>query len=148
MNRRQILFGSVAALAARSGPAQTRTQPATDGVLPIEQFQPKSMLHAHETKVARSRYPVIDFHTHITRAPGLSGVGKLSFSGTPEECLAVMDRKNIRTMVNLTSGYGDNLREAVAKLATAHPGRFVVFTEPAWSKTAAPHYPKVQADLI
>jgi predicted TIM-barrel fold metal-dependent hydrolase len=45
-------------------------------------------------------------------------------------------------------GLRDNLREAVSKLVTAHPGRFVAFTEPAWSKTAASDYPKVQADLI
>jgi predicted TIM-barrel fold metal-dependent hydrolase len=59
-----------------------------------------------------------------------------------------MDRKNLRTMVNVTGGYGENLKEAVAKLATAHAGRFVVFTEPAWSRTAEPGYPKLQADLI
>jgi predicted TIM-barrel fold metal-dependent hydrolase len=51
-------------------------------------------------------------------------------------------------MVDVTGGYGESLREAIAKLSTPHPGRFVVFTEPAWSKTADPGYPKLQADLI
>ena len=48
----------------------------------------------------------------------------------PARCLATMDRKNIRTMVNLTGGYGAGLKEAVGKLQDAHSGRFVVFTEP------------------
>ena len=148
MNRRQLLLSTSAVWAARDTFAQTPTQPATGGLLTIEQYQPKSMLHANETKVPRARYPVIDFHTHITHAPGMTGMGELSFAASAEECLALMDRKNIRTMVNLTSGYGDNLREVVGKLQSAHPGRFVVFTEPAWSKTGAPDYPKVQADLI
>lgn len=148
MNRRQMLFGASGLFAAREVSAQTGDQPTSRGVLPLEQYQPKSMLHTHETKVARARYPVIDFHTHITHASGMTGAGKLGFAATPEECLALMDRKNIRTMVNLTSGYGDHLREAVSKLQSAHPGRFVVFTEPAWSMTSAPDYPKRQADLI
>jgi len=60
----------------------------------------------------------------------------------------VMDRKNIRTMVDLTGSYGEALREALRKLQQAHPNRFVVFTEPAWTKASEPDYPKAQADLI
>ena len=76
MNRRQLLLSTSGVWAARDTFAQTPTQPATGGLLTIEQYQPKSMLH-------------------------------------------------------LTSGYGDNLREVFRKLQSAHPGRFVVFTEPA-----------------
>lgn len=124
--------------------------PASDSkaALPVEQFQPRSMLHVHETHVPRAALPVIDFHTHITHAGGLQGPGEIRFAATAEECLAVMDRKNIRTMVNLTGGYGGNLQQAIDKLQSAHPGRFVVFTEPAWSKAADPGYSRMQADLI
>lgn len=96
----------------------------------------------------RSAFPVIDMHTHITHAGGLKGPGEIRFAASAEECLAVMDRKNIRTMVNLTSGYGDNLQQAIDRLQAAHPGRFIVFTEPAWSKAADSDYAKTQADLI
>ena len=120
--------------------------PATG--LELERFEPRSMLHAPETKVARAAFPVIDFHTHITQAGGLGGPGTIRFAASPEACLAVMDRKNIQTMVNLTGGYGENLQIAVDRLQAAYPGRFVVFTEPAWSKAADPDYPRVQADLI
>ena len=73
----------------------------------MEQYQPKSMLHVPETHVPRARFPVIDFHTHIT---GATGGGGISFRMDPANCLAVMDRKNIRTMVNLTGGDGEGLR--------------------------------------
>jgi predicted TIM-barrel fold metal-dependent hydrolase len=106
------------------------------------------MLHVQETSVARAAYPVIDIHTHVTHAGGLQGPGNIRFAASADECLAVMDRKNIRTLVNLTGGYGANLQQAIDRLQTAHPGRFVVFTEPAWSKAADPDYSRLQADLI
>jgi predicted TIM-barrel fold metal-dependent hydrolase len=141
MNRREAMLSAASAFLIP--PAQ----PAKDA-LPVELFQPRSMLHVHETKVERAAYPVIDIHTHITFAGGLEGPGNIRFAASAEECLAVMDRKNIRTMVNLTGGYGANLQQAIDKLQTAHPGRFIVFTEPAWSKAADADYPRAQADLI
>jgi predicted TIM-barrel fold metal-dependent hydrolase len=144
LNRRQCLGAVAAALLPRIA----RSQDPPAGPLPVDQYEPKSMLHAPETKVPRARYPVIDWHTHITGVGGLRGPGRLRWAATPEECLAVMDRKNIRTMVDVTGGYGDNLKEAVEKLVKGRPGRFVVFTEPAWARAGDPDYPKVQADLI
>jgi predicted TIM-barrel fold metal-dependent hydrolase len=104
------------------------------------------MLHAPETHVPRSRFPVIDFHTHITGGSG--GNGAIRFSMDPANCLAVMNRKNIRTMVNLTGSYGEGLRQAIAKLQAAHTGRFAVFTEPVWTRASDNDYPKFQADQI
>jgi predicted TIM-barrel fold metal-dependent hydrolase len=122
-------------------------QPPSDAGLPLESYEPKSMLHLPETQVPRSRFPVIDFHTHITG--GASGnPGTIRFSMDPANCLAVMDRKNIRTMVNLTGSYGAGLREAIGKLQNVHPGRFVVFTEPVWTKASDPGYAQFQADQI
>ena len=148
MNRRDLLrsIGAAAAVTPELIPVAEAAEPKQ--VLPIEQFQPRSMLHVPETKVARAAFPVIDIHTHITHAGGLQGPGEIRFAASAEECLAVMDRKNIRTMVNLTGGYGANLQQAIDKLQTAHPGRFLVFTEPAWSKAADADYSKTQADLI
>lgn len=136
----------VVAATPRQTPGASAPNPAK--VLPLEEFQPRSMLHAKETKVARSAFPVIDVHTHITHAGGLKGPGEIHFAASAEECLAVMDRKNIRMMIDLTGGYGANLQQAIDRLQTAHPGRFLVFTEPAWSKAADRNYSQVQADLI
>ena len=147
MNRRKALL-SLGSVLGTSGLSVEPGAAESKDILPIEQFQPRSMLHAHETKVERAAYPVIDIHTHITHAGGLDGPGQIHFTASAEDCLRVMDRKNIRTMVNLTSGYGANLQQAIDKLQSAHAGRFLVFTEPAWSKAADANYAQLQADLI
>ncbi len=152
MKRRELLqsMSSVAAVSSLSASEVEAEQKKSGGAgdLVLEQFQPRSMLHVPETKVQRAAFPVVDFHTHITFAGGLEGPGKIRFAASAAECLPVMDRKNIRTMVDLTGGYGSNLQQAIDKLQGAHPGRFLVFTEPAWSKAAEKDYPKTQADLI
>jgi predicted TIM-barrel fold metal-dependent hydrolase len=106
------------------------------------------MLHAAETHVPRSRFPLIDFHTHLTWSGELSGKDEVKLIEKPEALLPVMDRKNIHTMVNLTGGYANGLNESIRLLQQAHPGRFIVFTEPWWSKIEDPNYPKFQADQI
>jgi predicted TIM-barrel fold metal-dependent hydrolase len=120
--------------------------------LDLSDFEPKSMLKVPETKVPRARFPVIDVHTHLSWvAEGKNGVSlgeKVTFTASPEDVLPVMDRKNIRTMVNLTGGVGEGLVETVGKFQTAHPGRFLVFTEPWWSRLNDPGYPQFQADAI
>jgi len=154
MNRRTWIAMGATMLAAgrraigqQSRPPANAGQSSQDAGLPIERYEPKSVLHVTETQVPRARFPVIDFHTHIT-GTATGNTGAIRFSMDPANCLAVMDRRNIRTMVNLTGGYGDGLREAIARLQTAHPGRFVVFTEPAWSRASDADYPKFQADSI
>lgn len=151
MNRRQLMKAVPAAVAgAGMKPAmgQSRKNSPKGGVLPLEQYEPKSMLHATETHVPRSRFPLIDFHTHLTWSGELSGRDAVHFTAKPEELLPVMDRKNIQTMVDLTGGYANGLNESIRVLQQAHPGRFIVFTEPWWSKIEDPNYPKFQADQI
>jgi predicted TIM-barrel fold metal-dependent hydrolase len=157
MNRRTWLTLGGASLAATrsalqaqvtahpSQPAATAQPRQTKG-LPLEEYAPKSMLHLPETHVPRARFPLIDFHTHITG--GDPNGSKIRFDIDPADCLTVMDRKNIQTMVDLTGSYGDGLREAQRRLQEAHPGRFVIFTEPAWIKASDRNYAKFQADQI
>jgi predicted TIM-barrel fold metal-dependent hydrolase len=59
-----------------------------------------------------------------------------------------MDRRNIRMMVNLTGGYGNGLKHAIQMLATPHPGRFAILTEPWWSGIEQSNYAQKQADQI
>jgi predicted TIM-barrel fold metal-dependent hydrolase len=155
MNRRtwigmgaSLLAAGRRAIGQQPRPPANTAPPPPDSVLPIERYQPKSVLHVSETQAPRARFPVIDFHTHITGAAPGGAADAIRFSMEPANCLAVMDRRNIRTMVNLTGGYGEGLREAIAKLQTAHPGRFLVFTEPAWSRASDAGYAKFQADRI
>ena len=149
MNRRDLMkMFPALAMSSHLAPAQAQEKSSAVKGLPLEQYEPKSMLHAKETHVPRSRYPVIDFHTHITWTGELTGIDKVTFNAMPAQILPVMDRKNIRTMVDLTGGYAQGLQKAINTLQEPHPGRFVVFTEPWWSKIEDPQYPKFQADQI
>jgi predicted TIM-barrel fold metal-dependent hydrolase len=158
MGRREWLesmgiFVVAGALRAPAHGAQVTTPKSPDKIkLDLSDFQPKSMLHVPETKVPRSRYPVIDIHTHLSsRAKSVNGVGigeKMKFHATPETLLPVMDKKNIRIMVNLTGGSGKGLDDAVREFDQAHPDRFLTFTEPTWEQTNQPGYSKAQADEL
>ena len=116
-------------------------QPAS-APLPLTQFQPKSMLHVGETRVQRARFPVIDFHTHVSRRraqkPGVP----------PGELVKTMDAVNLHTMVNLTGGAGDDLAGAIAGFDRAFPRRFVSMTEPSWTRAGETGYAAWQADEI
>jgi predicted TIM-barrel fold metal-dependent hydrolase len=118
----------------------------------IADYQPKSMLQVKETKVERARFPVIDIHAHLSWAAkaskGVPLTGDRRYPMEPAELLKVMDRKNLRAMVNLTGGYASGLREAITKFDKAHPDRFYTFTEPMWAETNQPGYPGKQADAI
>jgi len=134
---------------AASVPAENAPQPVP---LELSQYEPRSMLHVHESRVERSRFPLIDFHTHISGSTKSEHGVELSpdreYLGTPQELLAVMDRKNIRAMVNLTGGYDRGHAEAVAKYDRTYPGRFYTFTEPSYSRFKEPDYPTLQAQAI
>jgi len=129
------------------GPPENASRP-----LALVDFEPRSMLHTEPTQVGRAAFPVIDVHTHITvAATSKNGVG-LSAARTyldrPEELLPVMDRKNIRALINLTGGYEEGLDEVIAKYDRAHPGRFYSLTEPCYEKFLEPNYPAIQAGAI
>src|SRR5437763_8307342 len=91
--------------------------------LALRDYEPKSMLHVAETHVPRARFPCIDFHTHMSWVEGRMTGGRLHQAATPAEVLPVMERKNIRIIVNLTGGYGPLLDEALNYWQRPHPER-------------------------
>jgi predicted TIM-barrel fold metal-dependent hydrolase len=142
-------------IAASRLPASSMSSPTPEGAgqpLQLPDFQPRSMLHVPETKVLRSRFPVIDIHTHLSfSAKSDHGVGigeEMSYLAPVEELLPVMDRKNIRVMVNLTGGVGKGLDESIRRFQKPHSDRFITFTEPWWDRTNQAGYSKFQADEI
>src|SRR5450631_2906742 len=156
INRRQWLYGMglVAGCGTQVGKAAGVTAGSKAQAAPLElsQYEPRSLLHVHESRVERSKFPLIDFHAHISGSTksenGVELAPDREYLGTPQELLAVMDRKNIRAMVNLTGGYDHGLAEAVAKYDRAYPGRFYTFTEPFYSRFKEPDYPTLQAQAI
>ena len=125
---------------------------AAGAALPLEQFQPVSMLQVRVSRVERPRFPVIDIHTHLSWS-GRAGAGPadaqtVTVLAPAAELLSVMDRKGLRMMVNLTGGRGTGLDRMIREFQQAHPGRFLTFTEPWWSRAQEPGYPQFQADEI
>ena len=118
-----------------------------EGIM-LREFHPRSMLVVPRTRVTRPRFPVIDFHTHLTWGPMLERDGDVKVIAPPAELLPVMDAKDVRVLVNLTGGFGRSLEQAVAAHVTPHPDRFVVFTEPQWAGIHEPAYPRWQADEV
>jgi predicted TIM-barrel fold metal-dependent hydrolase len=156
MNRREWLSAAAAA-PLMSGDVSSRLQgraagPPAPVTLELKDFQPRSMLTVPVTRVPRARFPVIDFHTHLGfSAKGVAGVPhgeERRFAAPPEELLPVMDRVNLRMMVNLTGGVGAGLAESIQRFQTAHRDRFLTFTEPRWSQINQPTYAREQADDI
>lgn len=157
MNRRQWLYGAGFLAGAGQFGSSSAAPPAQKNVsqpkpMDLTQYEPKSVLQVHESQMEQSKFPLIDFHTHISFSAksehGVELAPERQYLGTPEELLAVMERKNIRAMVNVTGGYDKGLAEAVRKYDRAHPGRFYTFTEPSYSRFKEADYPKVQAQAI
>jgi predicted TIM-barrel fold metal-dependent hydrolase len=158
MNRRELLYGAgmglVSGVVAHAGEKASlsggeQPKPAT---LNLTDYQPTSMLHARETRVERALYPVIDIHTHITESNksvnGVDLAAERNFYAAPDELIPVMDRKNIRSMVNLTGGFGSGLTETLEKYDKSYHDRFYTFTEPCYSRFLEPGYPEIQAQAI
>jgi predicted TIM-barrel fold metal-dependent hydrolase len=132
-----------AAGTAVAGPAGQ--QPPADEIPPLRlaEFEPKSMLHVPETEVPRARFPVIDFHTHVSPRPRSKRP-----SVPPADLVPVLDAVNVQTMVNLTGGWGEDLATTIANFDRAFPRRFVSMTEPAWARAGEPGYAAWQAEEI
>src|SRR5438876_6630393 len=120
----------VAALSCTLAMAQTMT---------IEEYGPKSTLVVPQPPVQRARYPFIDVHNHQSRCLKPECVDKL---------ISDMDQLNLRVMVNLSGGYGDNLKKAVDAQKGRHKDRFVVFANIDFRGLDDPDYPaKAAAQL-
>jgi len=120
-------------------------QPAAEKGLPLRltEFQPKSMLHVKETSVPRSRFPVIDFHTHVSFR---QRAAKPTVPAA--EIVKTMDSVNLHTMVNLTGGSGEELAATIKNFDRAFPRRFVSMTEPTWTRASEPGYASWQGEEI
>jgi len=107
--------------------------------LKLRDWEPRSMLVTRVTEVARPAFPAVDVHNHL-------GGGKTFL--TPERVkhyLDEMDAAGVRAAVNLDGGWGERLKETLAALDEAHPGRFLTYAlldfsgidEPGWSAREA-----------
>jgi predicted TIM-barrel fold metal-dependent hydrolase len=128
--------------------ANTVKQQTDPRPLLLKDYQPKSMLCVPETQVPRSRFPNIDFHTHLSWIDRKGKSDVVRHTATPAEILRVMDARNVRVMCNLTGGYGDLLEQTIKHWQVPNPDRFVVFTEPWYAKIKMTDYSRFQAEEL
>ncbi len=107
--------------------------------LKLRAWEPKSMMVTKTTIVEKPRFPVIDMHNHL-------GTGKARLTTTVvNRYLREMNESGVQTVVNLDGMWGDRLKETLAALDEAHPGRFLTYAqinfdgldEPEWGKREA-----------
>jgi predicted TIM-barrel fold metal-dependent hydrolase len=145
--------GTARTIAREAAPLSRReAQARAPDDLLLKDFQPRSMLVVPETRVTRAKFPVVDVHTHPTfrteRQGGVPTGEDVSWRTGPGDLLPIMDRLNVRTLVNLTGGVGSGLAKSVGAFDAAHPGRFVTYTEPSYERIGVPGFSLWQADEL
>jgi predicted TIM-barrel fold metal-dependent hydrolase len=113
--------------------------PATEILadLPLRDYRPVSRARPRRTEVPRSAVACVDVHNHLGRwlTDGAWMVEDV------DALLAVMDRCNVATVVNLDGRWGAQLAANIERYDAAHPGRFVTFCHLDWSLLAEPDGP-------
>jgi predicted TIM-barrel fold metal-dependent hydrolase len=108
-------------LALTTGSARPAEPTGDIRELKLRDWQPRSMMATKTTLIEKPRYPVVDMHNHLG-----GGKGRLT-PETVRRYLTEMNEAGVRTVVNLDGGWGDRLKETLAALDEAHPGRFLTF---------------------
>ena len=108
----------------------------------LKDFHPKSMLHVKQTPVLRAKFPVVDMHQHVNDA---RGIGERI---PPAEVVRRMDLLNVKTMVILTGAWGVQLQKVIDEMVKPYSGRFMVFTQPDWSKVDDPNFGKLMVEQL
>jgi uncharacterized protein len=98
----------------------------------IEEYQPRSTLVTKEHRIEHAKFPFIDIHSH-------------HWNPTPQhvdELIRGMDSINLKVLVNLSGGTGEQLRQTVATMKGGYPDRFVVFANLSYDDIDTPGYGK------
>lgn len=120
MRTKLLLLASISLILVAT-PSLIAQKPDDIRDLKLKDWEPRSMMVTKTTIVEKPRFPVIDIHNHL-------GGGKQTL--TPERVqkyLTEMNEAGVKTVVNLDGGWVDRLKETVAALDQAHPGRFITF---------------------
>ena len=115
--------------------SQEAAEPVDIRELKLKDWEPRSMLVVKQTQVPKPAFPAIDVHNHL-------GGGKETLTKERvQQYLQAMDDAGVQTVVNLDGGWDDRLKETIAALDAAHPGRFLTYAlidfsgldDPNWS---------------
>ncbi|MBN1218358.1 MAG: amidohydrolase family protein [Anaerolineae bacterium] len=95
----------------------------------LTDYHPRSALVTKVTPVDKPRFPVIDAHNHLGEEFGGGWINR-----PVEELIEVLDQAEVRLMVDLDGGWGEDvLRQRLDKFKAAAPERFQIFGGVDWS---------------
>jgi len=112
--------------------------PQQSRVPTIEEYNPKSTLVTKAHKPERAKFPFIDIHSHHWNPT----------SAHVDQLVKEMDTINLRVLVNLSGGSGEELRKTVATMKGRYPDRFVVFANPSYEDINVPGYGNRAAERL
>ncbi len=101
----------------------------------FETYNPPSTLVVPQHPLSKAKYPFIDVHNHQFQMPTMD-LNTLTVE---------MDKMNMKVMVNLSGGSGEQISKSVKNINQNKPGRFIVFANvdfngvgsPGWGEKAA-----------
>lgn len=107
--------------------------------IPIQDYDPVSMLETEETQVERARLGAVDVHNHLRRAETAADV---------DEMVRAMDETNVAAVVNLDGGLGSNLQKNIQRMNKRYPGRFIQFMRIDWARIDEPGFGETMAEEL
>lgn len=101
----------------------------------FETYNPPSTLVVPKHPLTKAKYPFIDVHNHQFQMPTMD-LNTLTIE---------MDKMNMKVMVNLSGGSGEQISKSAKNINQNKPGRFIVFANvdfngvgsPGWGEKAA-----------
>src|ERR1700694_2968526 len=104
-----LMLLAAALCSAQQTPIGYKPAPDADSkkTILLKDFHPETALHAAKHEINRAKFPVFDVHNHTNDARGIGD------RVDPKELVARMDRLNVKTIVILTGGWGDDLQTLI-----------------------------------
>ncbi len=109
------------------------------GDLRLSDWRPEPKLVVPEHRIERARFPVVDAHNHLGRWLSTWLGDDLNAWTVPDvgALLELMDRCNVRAIVNLDGRWGDELEANLERYDRPYPGRFATFCHVDWEAAVA-----------
>jgi len=98
----------------------------------VEDYVPIPEVVVPEHPVPYAKFPVVDAHNHIPMA------GPHPFPLDLDQIVRGLDYVNVKTVINLSGGWGDTLKINLEKLDHKYPGRFFTFCNVNWEGVGKP----------
>lgn len=102
----------------------------------LKNYQPRSSLTLKQNLVPRAKYPVVDVHTHFPATV------------EPDFLIDRMNELNVKRVVNLSGGWGNELDELLNRYYKLDPEKFIIFCNIDFSRIDEPEFGNAMARFL